>query len=64
MKTFYKIFLALFIIFIGVNLYAIDYNISIMDNENSKFLFSIASGLLGIIVVYILHTWSKLAEKQ
>jgi uncharacterized membrane protein len=64
MKTFYKVFLAVFIISIAVSFYALDWQAGFMDDENTKFIFSIASGILGIIVVYILHLWSKLAEKK
>ena len=64
MKTFYKVFLVIFIISIAISLYALDWQAGFMDDENTKFIFSIASGLLGIIVVYILHLWSKLAEKK
>ncbi|WP_379969999.1 hypothetical protein [Epilithonimonas sp. UC225_85] len=64
MKTFYKVFLVVFIISIAISVYAIDWQAGFMDDENTKFLFSISSGILGIIVVYILHLWSKLAEKK
>jgi len=64
MKTFYKVFLVIFIISIAISLYALDWQAGFMDDENTKFIFSIASGILGIIVVYILHLWSKLAEKK
>lgn len=64
MKTFYKVFLVLFIIFIGINIYAIDWKSDLFDEDNTKFLFSLSAGVLGIIVVYILHNWSKLAEKK
>ena len=64
MKTFYKVFLVLFIIFIVINIYAIDWRSGFFDEDNIKFIFSISAGILGVIVVYILHTWSKLAEKK
>lgn len=64
MKLFYKIFLILFIIFIGINLYAIDWNLGFMDNENTKFIFSIAAGILGILLVFVLHNWSRLSDKK
>ena len=64
MKTFYKVFLVLFIIFIGINIYAIDWRSGFFDEDNTKFIFSISAGILGVIVVYILHTWSNLAEKK
>lgn len=64
MKTFYKIFLILFIVVIGINIYAIDWNSGFFDEDNTKFIFSISAGILGIIVVYILHNWSKLGVKK
>ena len=64
MKTFYKVFLVVFIFSIAVSFYALDWQAGFMDDENTKFIFSISAGILGIIVVYILHMWSKLAEKK
>ena len=64
MQLFYKIFLILFLIFIGVNLYVIDWKLGFWDEENSKFILSMSAGILGIIVVYILHTMSKLGRKK
>ena len=64
MKTFYKVFLVIIIISIAISFYALDWQAGFMDDENTKFLFSIASGILGIIVIYILHLWSKLGEKR
>lgn len=64
MTTFYKVFLVLFIIFIGVNLYAVDWNIGILHQENNKFLFSIVAAVLGILVTIVMNTWRKLAEKK
>lgn len=64
MKTFYKVFLILFIVFIAINFYAIDWHLGFLNDENTKFIFSISAGVLGIIVVYIMHSWSKLAERK
>lgn len=64
MTTFYKVFLVLFIIFIGVNLYAVDWNIGILHQENNKFLFSIVAAVLGILVTIVMNTWRKLSEKK
>lgn len=64
MKTVYKIFLVLFVVFIAVNLYAIDWGLGFMDEENTKFLFSIAAAVIGLILVFVLNTWSRLAEKN
>lgn len=64
MKTFYKIFLIIFILSITISFYAIDWQAGFLDDENTKFIFSISSGILGVIVIYVLHMWSKLAEKK
>lgn len=64
MQTFYKIFLVLFIIFIGFSLYAIDWSLGFMHEENTKFVLSIAAGIIGIILVFVLNTWSKLVPKK
>ncbi|MDY3520935.1 hypothetical protein PG614_04595 [Riemerella anatipestifer] len=64
MKLVYKIFLVLFVVFIGLNLYAIDWELGFMDNENTKFVFSISTALLGVLLVFVLNTWSKLSPKK
>ncbi len=64
MQTLYKVFLVLFVIFIGFSLYAIDWNLGFMHEENSKFVLSLAAGILGIILVFVLNTWSKLSVKK
>ncbi|AIH01676.1 hypothetical protein D1Z97_00135 [Riemerella anatipestifer] len=64
MKLVYKIFLVLFVVFIGLNLYAIDWELGFMDNENTKFVFSISAALLGVLLVFVLNTWSKLSPKK
>ncbi len=64
MKTFYKVFLVLFIIFIAINVYALDWRSDLFDEDNIKHVFSLAAGILGLIVVFILNSWSKLAERK
>lgn len=65
MQLFYKIFLALFVIFIGFNLYIMDWDLGFWDEENAKFILSMSAAILGIIVVFVLHTMSRLsAGKQ
>ncbi len=64
MQLFYKIFLALFIIFIGINLYVMEWDLGFWDEENSKFILSMSAAVLGIIVVYVLHTMSRLSLKK
>ncbi|MGC4130425.1 MAG: hypothetical protein QM564_12925 [Bergeyella sp.] len=63
MQTFYKIFLVLFILFIGFSLYSINWKLGFMHEENSKFLLSLTAGIIGLILVLVLSTWSKLAKK-
>lgn len=64
MNTFYKVFLIIFIVFIAINLYALDWNLGILNAENNKFLFSIVAGILGLILTIVMNTWRKLSEKQ
>ena len=60
MQLFYKIFLILFVIFITINLYVIEWNLGFLAEENSVFLLSLSAAVVGIIVVFILHTMSRL----
>lgn len=64
MQMFYKIFVVLFIIFIGVNIYGINWNDGLLAEENSKFVFSIAVSLLGLMVIVIMNNWQKLTVKR
>lgn len=64
MQIFYKIFLALFLIFIGVNLYVMDWQLGFWDEENAKFILSLSAAVLGIIVVLVLHTMSRLSLRK
>ena len=64
MQRFYKIFLALFIVFIAINLYVIEWDLGFWDEENSKFILSMSAGVLGIIIVLVMHMMSRLAVKR
>lgn len=64
MQTFYKVFLILFVLFIGLNLYAFDWHLGFLHEDNTKYLFSIAAALVGILVVFVLNTWSKLSRNK
>ncbi|MFL9833516.1 hypothetical protein [Chryseobacterium terrae] len=64
MQKFYKVFLIVFIVIIAINTYAIDWNSDITSDDNVKFLISIACGLLGIGLLFILNTWSKIGAKK
>ena len=55
MTTFYKVFLVLFIVFIAVNLYAVDWQLGILHQENNKFLFSIVAAILGVLVTLVMN---------
>lgn len=63
MKTVYKYFLIFFIALIAVNLYAINWNLGIMHEENSKNLFAFAAAVMGLLVVFVMDSWSKLSSK-
>ncbi len=64
MKLFHKIFLILLIVFVGLGLYAIDWKLGFLHEENAQFILSIASGLLGILLIFVMNSWSKLAAKK
>lgn len=64
MQTFYKIFVVLFVVFIAVNIFGINWSDGLLNEENAKFLFSIAASLLGLIVVIIMNNWQKLTVKR
>lgn len=62
MQLYYKIFLVLFLVFIGVNLYAIDWSLGFLHGENTKFIFSISAAIIGLILVFVMHNWRKLSN--
>lgn len=64
MQKIYKIFLTLLIIFIGFSFYGIDWQLGILHEENTKYIFSIVSGILGIILIFVLDAWSKISLKN
>jgi hypothetical protein len=64
MKTIYKVFLGLFILFLGVNLFVIDWELGFMHQENATLHISLAASILGLLFVWVMHTWSQLAEKN
>ncbi|KMQ69521.1 hypothetical protein ACM39_00170 [Chryseobacterium sp. FH2] len=64
MQKFYKVFLVLFIVFIAINLYALDWQSEILSEDNLKFVFSIASAVIGLILLFVLETWSRIGVKK
>lgn len=64
MQKFYKVFLILFIVFIAINLYAIDWQTNLLSEDNLKFVFSIASAVIGLILLFVMNTWSKIGVKK
>ncbi|ASK30146.1 hypothetical protein CEY12_08480 [Chryseobacterium sp. T16E-39] len=64
MQKFYKVFLILFIVFIAINLYALDWQSEVLSEDNLKFVFSIASAAIGLILLFVLNTWSKIGVKK
>lgn len=64
MQKFYKVFLVVFIIFIAINLYALDWQTDLLSEDNLKFVFSIASAVLGLILLFVLDTWSRIGAKK
>lgn len=65
MQKFYKVFLILFVVIIGINLYAIDWHSNdFLSEDNQKFIFSAAAGIIGVILLLVLNTWSKIGVKK
>ncbi|HCA08324.1 hypothetical protein ACMGDK_10425 [Chryseobacterium sp. DT-3] len=64
MQKFYKVFLVVFIVFIAINLYALDWQTDLLSEDNLKFVFSIASAVLGLILLFVLDTWSRIGVKK
>ncbi len=64
MQKFYKVFLVLFIVFIAINLYALDWQSEILSEDNLKFVFSIASAAIGLILLFVMNTWSKIGVRK
>lgn len=64
MQRFYKVFLVILLVIIAVNLYAFDYRSEIMSEDNSKVVFSVATAIIGLILLYVMHTWSKIGLKK
>ncbi|MBV8325759.1 hypothetical protein [Chryseobacterium sp.] len=66
MKKFYKVFLVLFIVFIAINLYAIDWQQTdiLGDEDNLKFVFSAAAAAIGLILLFVMDTWSRIGVKK
>ena len=64
MKKFYKVFLIVFAVIIAINIYAIDWNSDILSEDNMKFVMSIGFGLIGVVLLFVLNTWSKIGVKK
>lgn len=64
MQKFYKVFLIVFIVIIAINVYAIDWSSDILSEDNLKFVFSIAFGVVGVILLFVLNTWSKIGLRK
>jgi hypothetical protein len=64
MQKFYKVFLVLFIVFIAINLYAMDWHADMLSEDNLQFVFSIASALIGLILLFVMNTWSKIGVRK
>ncbi|MDW9380544.1 hypothetical protein [Chryseobacterium sp. JV558] len=66
MKKFYKVFLVLFIVFIAINLYAINWQITdiLGDEDNIRFVFSASAAAIGLILLFVMDTWSRIGVKK
>ncbi|HCN51308.1 MAG TPA: hypothetical protein DIT10_19835 [Chryseobacterium sp.] len=66
MQKFYKVFLVVFIVFIAINLYAINWQLAdiLGDEDNLRFVFSAAAAALGLLLLFVMDTWSKIGAKK
>lgn len=64
MQKFYKVFLVVFVIIIGINVYAIDFSTDLLSEDNLKFVFSIGAGVIGLILLFVMNTWSKVGVRK
>ncbi|KAB1230685.1 hypothetical protein DBR39_13870 [Chryseobacterium sp. KBW03] len=66
MKKFYKVFLVLFIVFIAINLYAINWQTTdiLGDEDNLRFVFSASAAAIGLILLFVMDTWSRIGVKK
>lgn len=66
MKKFYKVFLVLFIVFIAINLYAINWQTADLlgDEDNLKFVFSASAAAIGLILLFVMDTWSRIGVRK
>ncbi|WP_294228667.1 hypothetical protein [uncultured Chryseobacterium sp.] len=64
MQKFYKVFLVVFIVFIAINVYALDWQSDMLSEDNLKFVFSIASAVIGLMLLFVMNTWSKVGVKK
>ncbi len=64
MQKFYKVFLVVFIVFTAINLYAVDWQTDILSEDNLKFIFSALSAVIGLILLFVMNTWSKIGVKK
>lgn len=64
MQKFYKVFLVVFIVFTAINLYAVDWQADILSEDNLKFVFSALSAVIGLILLFVMNTWSKIGVKK
>jgi hypothetical protein len=51
-------------VFIAINLYALDWQSDILSEDNLKFVFSIASAAIGLILLFVMNTWSKIGVRK
>lgn len=64
MSNSHKIFLALFVIFTAINIYAINWNIGAFHTDNLTYIYSACSGVLGILATFIFSTIRGISRKS
>lgn len=64
MKNFYIGLAVLFIVFLGINIYAIDFSIGWFADENRVHLVAAGASLIGIIVIFLMMTMRDLSFRK
>lgn len=64
MKKFYTGLVVLFIVFLAINLYAIDYSIGWFSDANRVHLVAAGASLIGVIVLLVLMTMRDLSYRK
>lgn len=64
MKKIYKVLLVLLVILVALSFYGLNWEAGIFHEENTKYIFSVASGIIGMVLIFVLDVWSRISTKK